>query len=364
MAKTALSVLKNWFKTGLKPTETHFHNWLDSFWHKDEKIPAANISDMPKGIIVIDLDSKGMPTLNQYLDGTGSDVVRKWLYYLKEGVSVISIKTTLNRTGLLINVRNDSLLYQWFFFPSCLSSDGMSLIDDMSSHDFLNLINRHGKISGSETEPISQTDSEREFEGGIKPSFTIEWQKWRYQIKEDINLIDKTSELQALITLLQTQLQSMAQTIQDIELPDTSGSESAIFDIITVDKDYEISLPNDIGKLISFENLDKDADLTMPYILRGQTPPVGAKITVDNWSDYPVNIIIGVNSDSGGGIGGGHQIQMREPHLIYPSNADRFIENGGTATLIHRGEHVWTVSGDLYRKRQLNQQSEEPPLEI
>ncbi|UGU15225.1 hypothetical protein LS482_16250 [Sinomicrobium kalidii] len=48
MAKTALSILKNWFRNGLKPTQEHFWNWLDSFWHKDEKIPTATIDGLDK----------------------------------------------------------------------------------------------------------------------------------------------------------------------------------------------------------------------------------------------------------------------------------------------------------------------------
>ena len=44
---TALSTLKNWFKTGLKPTQEQFWNWMDSFWHKDENIPQEKIEGLP-----------------------------------------------------------------------------------------------------------------------------------------------------------------------------------------------------------------------------------------------------------------------------------------------------------------------------
>lgn len=37
------NTLKNWFKTGLKPTQEHFWAWMDSYWHKDEKIPITAI---------------------------------------------------------------------------------------------------------------------------------------------------------------------------------------------------------------------------------------------------------------------------------------------------------------------------------
>ena len=43
---TAINTIKQWFKTGLKPTQDQFWNWMDSFWHKDELIPQKNIEDL------------------------------------------------------------------------------------------------------------------------------------------------------------------------------------------------------------------------------------------------------------------------------------------------------------------------------
>jgi len=31
--------LKTYFETGDKPTQEQFYEWMDSYWHKDEKIP-------------------------------------------------------------------------------------------------------------------------------------------------------------------------------------------------------------------------------------------------------------------------------------------------------------------------------------
>lgn len=50
MAKTNLSQLKNWFKNGLKPPQEHFWNWMDSFWHKDEKIPMSTIFELEEAL--------------------------------------------------------------------------------------------------------------------------------------------------------------------------------------------------------------------------------------------------------------------------------------------------------------------------
>jgi glutathionyl-hydroquinone reductase len=43
MAKVNLTTIKNWFKTGLKPTQIQFWDTWDSFFHKDDMIPIAQV---------------------------------------------------------------------------------------------------------------------------------------------------------------------------------------------------------------------------------------------------------------------------------------------------------------------------------
>ena len=43
---TPLNTIKNWFKTGLKPTQAQFWAAWDSFFHKDEKIPQTAIDGL------------------------------------------------------------------------------------------------------------------------------------------------------------------------------------------------------------------------------------------------------------------------------------------------------------------------------
>lgn len=68
MAKTDLNTIKNWFKTGLKPTQAQFWNTWDSFWHKDETITQDKIENLPQS-----LDSKlnkaeaGLVRIGDYL---------------------------------------------------------------------------------------------------------------------------------------------------------------------------------------------------------------------------------------------------------------------------------------------------------
>ncbi|MGR3791550.1 hypothetical protein [Flavobacterium columnare] len=40
---TAIETIKNWFKTGSKPTQEQFWAWMESYWHKSEKIPINQI---------------------------------------------------------------------------------------------------------------------------------------------------------------------------------------------------------------------------------------------------------------------------------------------------------------------------------
>jgi len=46
MAKTTLSTIKNWFRTGLKPTQIQFWAVFDSFYHKDEKIQVSSVDQL------------------------------------------------------------------------------------------------------------------------------------------------------------------------------------------------------------------------------------------------------------------------------------------------------------------------------
>jgi len=43
---TSLAEISNWFKTSVKPSQIQFWLAWDSFWHKEESIPQANIQDL------------------------------------------------------------------------------------------------------------------------------------------------------------------------------------------------------------------------------------------------------------------------------------------------------------------------------
>lgn len=48
--KVSISTIKDWFRTGLKPTQSQFWSTWDSFWHKDEKISITSIEDLQENL--------------------------------------------------------------------------------------------------------------------------------------------------------------------------------------------------------------------------------------------------------------------------------------------------------------------------
>jgi len=46
MSKQPKNILTNWFKTGKFPTQNQFWDWMDSYYHKDEKVPASQVEDL------------------------------------------------------------------------------------------------------------------------------------------------------------------------------------------------------------------------------------------------------------------------------------------------------------------------------
>lgn len=56
---TDKNTIKNWFRTGLKPTQAQFWAWMDSYWHKDEKIPITAIDDI-ENILAAKMDTQAL----------------------------------------------------------------------------------------------------------------------------------------------------------------------------------------------------------------------------------------------------------------------------------------------------------------
>lgn len=54
----SLTTLKSWFSTGMKPTGAQFAQWMDSFWHKSEKIGADVIEQTEEKQFVSSADKQ------------------------------------------------------------------------------------------------------------------------------------------------------------------------------------------------------------------------------------------------------------------------------------------------------------------
>jgi hypothetical protein len=47
MAVQNINQLKQWFKTGDKPTQQQFYDWLDSFRHRSETVAISEVDELP-----------------------------------------------------------------------------------------------------------------------------------------------------------------------------------------------------------------------------------------------------------------------------------------------------------------------------
>lgn len=103
MAVTALNTIKNWFKTGLKPTQAQFWATWDSFWHKDQSIPQANITNLEQDLL-LKQDKEGLhavATSGDYydLENLPGGIVEVNTYEdmpLKEGTYLINTELPSN----------------------------------------------------------------------------------------------------------------------------------------------------------------------------------------------------------------------------------------------------------------------------
>jgi len=73
---TPLNTIKNWFLTGLKPTQAQFWATWDSFWHKDEDIPQESIEGLQSALDAkADVEALNGKTDKGGYNGTAQDIV-------------------------------------------------------------------------------------------------------------------------------------------------------------------------------------------------------------------------------------------------------------------------------------------------
>lgn len=79
---TNINTIKNWFKTASKPTQDQFWAWMDSYWHKDEKLSIGAIERLSE-ILGSKADADQLVFLAQK-DGSNIDI-EQWKTLLGVG---------------------------------------------------------------------------------------------------------------------------------------------------------------------------------------------------------------------------------------------------------------------------------------
>ncbi len=67
MSKQSKNTIKSWFKNGAFPNQFHFWDWMDSFFHKDEQIPASQIDSL-QDLLDAKVDRKDLPDGEMAMD--------------------------------------------------------------------------------------------------------------------------------------------------------------------------------------------------------------------------------------------------------------------------------------------------------
>ncbi len=98
MAKVDINIIKEWFKNFKKPNQDQFWSWLDSFRHKDDKIPMADVENLNQ-------------TLIKKADLVGGVVPESQLPFTINSNEVIAIgliETTINNVKVNVHVSGEN----------------------------------------------------------------------------------------------------------------------------------------------------------------------------------------------------------------------------------------------------------------
>lgn len=111
---TTKDTLKQWFKNGKKPDESQFSEWLESYWHKDEKIPIEIIENI-NNILANKSDTSLVKSLINQLEGkVDKEVIMSLEKYIKEiiddNLNKASDKTySIDKIQQIVEIINNKL---------------------------------------------------------------------------------------------------------------------------------------------------------------------------------------------------------------------------------------------------------------
>lgn len=130
MAIAPINTLKGWFITAAKPLQVQFHAWMDSFWHKSEKIPVSVVENLTQLLnerkTTLQLESEyrlrppmtGSGIVNTTVELTSSQLVREVLVWSgNPGTLSITLKadsSTTQEVSIMPGTRSVILINTWF----------------------------------------------------------------------------------------------------------------------------------------------------------------------------------------------------------------------------------------------------------
>ena len=101
MPKVSLNIIRNWFKTGLKPTQAQFWDTWDSFWHKDEPIAFQNVEGLSE-LVNNKVDVEAFENHLNDADAHGVDQIISDLTDLKQLVQ--QLEAQINTPSTIVSI--------------------------------------------------------------------------------------------------------------------------------------------------------------------------------------------------------------------------------------------------------------------
>lgn len=130
------NTIRNWFRTGLRPTQAQFWATWDSFWHKDEMIPVSKINNL-QNVLNVKADQEA---LQNHLDNPNAHA---------------DLFSQIKTTGRFLINRNNLM----FFADEPLQGD---TVTGMVEGEYLNAGTFYGgnfELLSSYIEPVSFEDA-------------------------------------------------------------------------------------------------------------------------------------------------------------------------------------------------------------
>ncbi|HUH35154.1 MAG TPA: hypothetical protein VL022_04910 [Moheibacter sp.] len=111
MAKTSIAQLKSWFRNGLKPTQAQFWNWMDSYWHKDEKLPMDSISGIDEYFNSV---TEGFNQLSNYAQRDAQNLEEDDILLWRDLIGTPQFQEVL-RKGNQVELTEDAVIFEATF---------------------------------------------------------------------------------------------------------------------------------------------------------------------------------------------------------------------------------------------------------